>query len=98
MKETCKNVGLSLGLTMRELGDSIMKMRRGQEKVLILPELQSIKLELTILSTSELQAIEKVESLAIANFLFLLIKIVDKVKVLAKEVEELGEVAGFQSK
>ncbi|GJW22116.1 aluminum-activated malate transporter 13-like protein [Tanacetum coccineum] len=97
IKETCKDVGLSLGITMRELGESIMKMRRGQEKVLILPELQFIKLE-SILSTSELQAIENVETLAIANFLFVLMEIVDKVKVLAKEVEELGDVAGFQSK
>ncbi|KAK1420509.1 hypothetical protein QVD17_22166 [Tagetes erecta] len=98
IKETCKNVGLSLGLTMRELGESILKMRRGQEKVLIIPELQSIKLQLTILSTSELQAIENFEDLARANVLFLLMEIVDKVKVLAKKVEELGEIAGFESK
>ncbi|PWA77845.1 Aluminum-activated malate transporter [Artemisia annua] len=97
IKETCKDIGLSLGVTMRELGESIMKMRRGKERVLILPELQFIKLE-SILSISELRAIENVETLAIANFLFVLMEIVNKVKVLAKEVEELGEVAGFQSK
>ncbi|KAL7588198.1 hypothetical protein Lser_V15G37749 [Lactuca serriola] len=98
IKETCKNVGLSLGVTLRELGESIMKMRRGNEKVLVLPEVQSTKLELTILSSSELQAFETVEALAVANFMFLLMEIVDKVKVLAKEVEELGEVADFQYK
>ncbi|KVI12541.1 Aluminum-activated malate transporter [Cynara cardunculus var. scolymus] len=98
IKEKFNNVGISLGLTMHELGESIMKMRRGQEKVLMLPGLQSIELELSILSTSELQAIENVEALPIANFLFLLMEIVDKVKVIAKEVEELGQVAGFQSK
>ncbi|KAK9055781.1 hypothetical protein SSX86_026866 [Deinandra increscens subsp. villosa] len=97
-KETCKHIGLSLGLTMRELGENILKMRRGQEKVPTVPRLQSIKLELTILSTSELQAIENVEALAIANILFLLMEIVEKLKVLAKEVEELGEIAGFESK
>lgn len=64
----------------------------------MLPELQSTKLELTILSSSELQAFETVEALAVANFMFLLMEIVDKVKVLAKEVEELGEVADFQYK
>ncbi|KAI3773085.1 hypothetical protein L6452_04283 [Arctium lappa] len=98
IKEKCNNVGLSLGFTMRELGESIMKMRRVQEKVLMLPVLQSNKLELSILSTSELRAIENVEALTIANFLFLLMEIVDKVKVIAKEVEELGEVAGFRYK
>ncbi|KAF5811198.1 putative aluminum-activated malate transporter [Helianthus annuus] len=98
IKETCKNVGLSLGLTMRELGESILKMRRGQEKVIKIPELHSFKLELTILSTSELQATENVEALAMASILFLLMEMVDKVKVLAKEVEELGEIAGFESK
>ncbi|KAI3783089.1 hypothetical protein L2E82_13151 [Cichorium intybus] len=98
IKEICKNVGLSLGVTMRELGESIMKMRRVNEKLLILPELQSVKLELTILSSSGLQEFENVEALAISNFLFILMEIVDKVKVLAKEVEELGKVAGFKSK
>lgn len=81
---------------MRELGESIRNMKRCQAKVL---KLESIKLELNLLSTShKLRGIANVESLAIANFLFLLMEIVDKVEVLAKEVEELGEIAGFQSK
>ncbi|GKD61140.1 hypothetical protein Tco_1298649, partial [Tanacetum coccineum] len=50
------------------------------------------KLQLMLLSTAK-----TIEDLAIANFLFLLMEIVDKVEVLAKEVETLGEVAGFQS-
>ncbi|KAL4572060.1 hypothetical protein LXL04_018829 [Taraxacum kok-saghyz] len=98
IKETCNKVRLSLGITLRELGESIKKMRRGNEKVLVLPELQSNKLELTILSSSEFQPFENVEALALANFMFLVMEIVDKVKVLAKEVEELGEVADFQYK
>lgn len=97
IKETCRNVGLSLGDIMRELGESIKDMRRGQEKVLIYAELQSVKLELSILSTSGLRSIENVETLAIANLLFLMMEMVDKVKMLAKQVEELGEVAGFHS-
>lgn len=84
---------------MRELGESIMNMKRCQAKVLTVPKLESIKLELILLSTSlTLKGITNVESLAIANFLFLLTEIVDKVEFLAKEVEALGEVAGFQSK
>lgn len=84
---------------MRELGKSITNMNRCQAKVITVPNLQSIKLELTTLTTlSKLKGIADFESLAIANFLFLLVEIVDKVEVLAKEVEALGEVAGFQSK
>lgn len=89
IKEPCKNVGSLLGLLMRELGESIMKKKKSQVMV---PELQSLKLQLMLLSTSK-----TIEDLAIANFLFLLMEIVDKVEVLAKEVETLGEVAGFQS-
>ncbi|KAI3526798.1 hypothetical protein L1887_06061 [Cichorium endivia] len=96
IKEPCKSVGLSIALTMRELGKSIMNMKRCQTKVL---KLESIKQELNLLSTSPtLKGIANVESLAIANFLFLLMEIVDKVEVLAKDVEDLGEAAGFQSK
>ncbi|KAI3829619.1 hypothetical protein L1987_03746 [Smallanthus sonchifolius] len=97
IEEPCKSAGLSLGLTMRELGRSIMSMKRCQAMVQTMPKLQSIKQELILLSTST-NLIANVESLAIANFLFLLMKIVDKVEVLAKEVEALGEAAGFQSK
>ncbi|KAM0064639.1 putative aluminum-activated malate transporter [Helianthus debilis subsp. tardiflorus] len=99
IKEPCKNVGLSLGLTMRELGKSIMNMKPCQAKTVTVPKLQAIKLELIVLSTSsKLKGDANVESIAVANFLFLLMKIVDKVEVLAQEVDALGEVAGFQSK
>ncbi|KAI7736284.1 hypothetical protein M8C21_026980 [Ambrosia artemisiifolia] len=96
IKEPCKSVGLSLGLILRELGRSIRNMKRCQATVII-QELQLVKQELNLLSTSpKLKGIANVESLATANMLFLLMKIVDKVEVLAKEVEALGEVAGFQ--
>ncbi|KAL7584656.1 hypothetical protein Lser_V15G41688 [Lactuca serriola] len=98
IKEPCKNVGLLLGLTMRELGENIMNKKRSNLEVFIMPELQSIKLDLILLSTSKLGAIENVEDLAIANFLFLVMEMVDKVELLAKEVEALGKVAGFQTK
>ncbi|KAI7752370.1 hypothetical protein M8C21_032633 [Ambrosia artemisiifolia] len=99
IKEPCTSVALSLGLTMRELGTSIMNMKRCHAKAITVPKLQSIKLELIALSTSSnLKGTVNAESLDVANLLFLLMKIVDKVEVLAKEVDELGEVAGFQSK
>nr|GEV39508.1 aluminum-activated malate transporter 13-like [Tanacetum cinerariifolium] len=98
IKERCKSVGLSIGLTMRELGESIMSMKRCHAKVLTLPKLESNKLELIQVSTSpKLKGIAHVESLAIANFLFLLMEIVDKVEALAKEVETLGICKVVQS-
>ncbi|XP_071721259.1 aluminum-activated malate transporter 13-like [Rutidosis leptorrhynchoides] len=98
IKEPCKNVGLSLGLIIREIGESIMNMKRCQS-IIITPKLESIKLELILLSTSpNLKGIASIENIAFANLLFLLMEIVDKVEELAKEVDKLGEVAGFQSK
>ncbi|PWA80355.1 aluminum-activated malate transporter [Artemisia annua] len=89
IKEPCENVGSLLGLVMRELGESIMKKKNSQ---VMMPELKSLKLQLMLLSTSK-----TIEDLAIANFMFLLMEIIDKVEVLAIEVETLGEVASFES-
>ncbi|KAJ0742611.1 putative DNA helicase [Helianthus annuus] len=86
IKDPCKNVGLSLGLMLGELGESVMKTERNKAKILIGPELQTMKLTLMQVSNSELQ---EIENLAIANFLFLLMEIVDKVEELAKEVAAL---------
>ncbi|MFS7965516.1 putative aluminum-activated malate transporter [Helianthus anomalus] len=94
IKDPYKNVGLSLGLMLRELGENVMKTKRNQAKILIGPELQTMKQTLMQVSNSELQEIENLEDLAIANFVFLLMEIVDKVEELAKEVEALS----FQSK
>ncbi|XP_076923602.1 aluminum-activated malate transporter 13-like [Bidens hawaiensis] len=99
IKEPCENVGLTLVLTMQELGRSIKNMKRCQTTLQTMPKLQSIKQELILLSSSsKLKGIANAEFLAIANLLFLLMGIVDKVEVLAKEVEALGDVAGFHSK
>ncbi|KAK1428262.1 hypothetical protein QVD17_17092 [Tagetes erecta] len=99
IKEPCKSVGMSLGLTLRELGQSIKKMKRCHATVQTMPKLQLIKQELLLLSTStHIKGIADVDSLVMANLLFLLMEIVDRVEVLAEEVEALGEVAGFKSK
>ncbi|GJS25528.1 hypothetical protein Tco_0454160, partial [Tanacetum coccineum] len=66
--------------------ESIMRKKRSQ---VVLLELQSIKLKLMLLSSLKI-----IEHLAITNFLFLLMEIVDKVEVLAKDVEDLGAFAG----
>ena len=62
-------------------------------------KLQSMRAELSLLAApSKLGAPENGEGLAMASFAFLLMEIVEKVEVLAKEVEELGELADFQAR
>ena len=73
-----------------------MKMEKCPPKALILSKLQSMKMELGLVnSPSKLGASENGEGLAMASSVFLLMEVVEKVEVLAKEVEELGELAGF---
>uniref|UniRef100_A0A5B7BXC5 Putative aluminum-activated malate transporter 13-like n=1 Tax=Davidia involucrata TaxID=16924 RepID=A0A5B7BXC5_DAVIN len=95
----CEAVGLSIAWTLRELGESIVNMKRCRPKALIAPKLQSMKLELNlVISLSKLETQENGGGLAIASFVFLLIEMVEKMEVLAQEVEELGELARFESK
>lgn len=73
-------------------------MRRCHPGASIVPELKSMRLELSLfMSSSNLQPIENGDGLAMATFLFLLMDIMEKVEKLAKEVEELGELASFRT-
>lgn len=97
--EPCETVGLYLAWTLGELGESIKKMERCPPKELVASKLQSMKQALSLIaSPSKLGAVDNGEGLAMASFVFLLMEIVDKVEVLAKEVDELGELAGFRTK
>ncbi|XP_008235401.1 PREDICTED: aluminum-activated malate transporter 8-like [Prunus mume] len=100
VKEPSEAVGLSLAWSLRELGESLMKMRRCPQENVILPKLKSMRLELSsmVSQVSNFGPLENVEGLAIASFVFLLTEMLEKVEELAKEVEELGELAGFHSK
>ncbi|KAI5315986.1 PREDICTED: aluminum-activated malate transporter [Prunus dulcis] len=100
VKEPSEAVGLSLAWSLRELGESLMKMRRCPQENVILPKLKSMRLELSsmVSPVSNFGPLENVEGLAIASFVFLLTEMLEKVEELAKEVEELGELAGFHSK
>ncbi|KAF3436312.1 hypothetical protein FNV43_RR23404 [Rhamnella rubrinervis] len=98
IREPCEAVGLSLALTLRELGESLMKMTRSQQEDLIAPKLKSMASELSsAMSSSQLVPLENVDGLAIATSVFMLMEMVEKVEKLAKEVEELGELAGFKT-
>ncbi|KAI6695591.1 hypothetical protein NL676_023301 [Syzygium grande] len=99
IKEPCELVASSLTWTLRELGESFMKMRRCQSEALLLPKLKSTRLELRhFMSPSELaQACNSGEDLAISTFVFLLTDMVEKLEGLAKEVEKLGKLAEFKT-
>ncbi|XP_057965835.1 aluminum-activated malate transporter 12-like [Malania oleifera] len=99
IREPCEMVGTSLAWTLRELGESIKKMRRCRPGALAVAKLQSVRLELSLaVSASKLGELENGDELAVANLVFLLGEIAEKVEALAKEVEDLGELASFHAK
>ncbi|XP_030552802.1 aluminum-activated malate transporter 12-like [Rhodamnia argentea] len=99
IKEPCETAAASLTWTLRELGESLLKMRRCQPEALLLPQLKSARHELRhLVSPSELGHVCNLgEDLAVSTFVFLLAEIVEKLEGLAKEVKELGELAEFKT-
>ncbi|KAL5123723.1 Aluminum-activated malate transporter 12 [Glycine soja] len=65
----------------------------------VLRELAAIILALggCLQASTTIAAIENIDALAVASFVFLLKKVVDKVEELAKEVEQVGDIAGFRA-
>ncbi|GLU07533.1 hypothetical protein SLE2022_244880 [Rubroshorea leprosula] len=99
IKEPYTVIGSSLAWTLRELGESIKKMKKCQSENLMVQKLKSMTLELSQVKTlSTIGQMENADGLAIASSIFLLMKMIDKVEDLAKEIEELGELAGFHTK
>lgn len=75
-----------------------MKMKKFQVEAEVLPKLKAVRVQLNLFRPETvLQPLKKDEELAVASFMFLLTEIVEKMEELAKEVEELGELAGFPS-
>lgn len=63
IKEPCEAVGLSLTWTLRELGESIVKMQMCRPKALIASKLQSMNLELSLVTSNIMGASENSEEL-----------------------------------
>ncbi|GER24814.1 aluminum-activated [Striga asiatica] len=100
LKEPCETFMLTTQWILKELRESIEKMELCKTKVLINPKLQSAKLQLSpaFSTCNKAQVFENDENLAITTVNFLLVEIVEKVEILAKKVEELGEAANFRVK
>ncbi|KAL0459547.1 UNVERIFIED_CONTAM: Aluminum-activated malate transporter 12 [Sesamum latifolium] len=100
LKDPCESFVLSIGWALKELGESIEKMELCRNKVSLTPKLQSVKSQLMNppFSSCKMEVLETDENLAITSFNFLLLEIVEKVEILAKKVEELGEVAKFRAR
>lgn len=100
MKEQLEMTGTSLGWILRELGESILKMRKCQAKSLIVPKLHSIKSELRLLISliQTTQWLEPDDHFATASLVFLLMEIAAKTQILAEKVEDFGELASFRLK
>ncbi|KAF9619877.1 hypothetical protein IFM89_009659 [Coptis chinensis] len=96
VKEPCEAMASLLACTLRELGQSIENMKESKPGALIVAQLQKTKLELSVaISASKLGSLGKDDGIAVASFVFLLMEMVDKVEVLAKKVEQLGDLANF---
>ncbi|KAF5941820.1 hypothetical protein HYC85_019462 [Camellia sinensis] len=74
IREPCEVVGSSLAWTLRDIGESLMKMERCRPKAFMAPKLQSMKQELSLVTYSKLGAAENGEGLAMASLVFLLKK------------------------
>ncbi|XP_061341351.1 aluminum-activated malate transporter 8-like [Gastrolobium bilobum] len=96
--EPCEAVGSRIVWTLRELGDSMKQMRKCETEGSMLAKLKAARAELNlVISTSKISKLENDEVLAIANLVSLLLEVVEKVEELVKEVDELGDLAGFST-
>ncbi|XP_061341352.1 aluminum-activated malate transporter 14-like [Gastrolobium bilobum] len=94
--EPCEAIGSRVAWTLRELGDCMKQMRKCEAEANISAKLKAAREELSlVISTSKIAELENGEVLTIASFVLLLMEVVDKVEELAKELEELGDIAGF---
>ncbi|KAK8498918.1 hypothetical protein V6N13_045914 [Hibiscus sabdariffa] len=97
IKEPCQAVVALLIWTIRELRESIQKMRKCRSEETIVPKLKSVRIELSAVANSSTVGanLENADGLGLVSFIYSLMEMVEKMEELAKEVEELGELGGF---
>ncbi|BAT95608.1 hypothetical protein LR48_Vigan02g116100 [Vigna angularis] len=92
--EPCEAIGSGIVWSLRELGESMKQMSKCEAD--ISEKLKTMRGEINlVISTSKIAAIDNMDALAVASFVFLLKKVVEKVEELTKEVEQLGDLAAF---
>lgn len=92
--EPCEAIGSGIVWSLRELGKSMKQMSKCEAD--ISEKLKTMRGEINlVISTSKMAAIDNMDALAVASFVFLLKKVVEKVEELTKEVEQLGDLAAF---
>ncbi|KAK2363640.1 aluminum activated malate transporter family protein [Trifolium repens] len=97
--EQCEAIGSRVVWTLREVGDSMKKMRKCEERDNIIDKLKTTREELSlVISTSNIAEFENAEMLAIASLVFLLMELVEKVGELVIEAGELQDKAGFRTR
>ncbi|KAK9161245.1 hypothetical protein Syun_007586 [Stephania yunnanensis] len=95
-KEPCEAVAMILACTLREFGESINRMRKSRPRALAISKVQIIRLEISeAMSSASVTENAHHDELEISTFVVLLMEMMNKVEQLAKEVEELGDLAGF---
>lgn len=98
MKEPCDAIVASLAWTLRELGESIKKMKKCGSEGTILPKLKTVRQELSQISgpsTFGTNDLERTDGLGLATFMYSMMEMVEKMEELAKHVEQLGQLGGF---
>ncbi|XWS76424.1 hypothetical protein CRYUN_Cryun01aG0174900 [Craigia yunnanensis] len=97
VKEPCEAIVSSLAWTLREVGESITKMRKCRSEEMIVPKLKSVRQELSLLLTPSTLGtnLETTDGLGFASLVYSLMEMIEKMEELAKEVEQLGELGGF---
>ncbi|GAB2281167.1 hypothetical protein Dimus_015770 [Dionaea muscipula] len=93
IKEAINAVGGMISWSLSELGERLVNMKRCKTQAFIKPKLEATTSELSqLVSTAGDSGSER---FAVASFVFLLENITERVEKLAKEVEQLGELAAF---
>lgn len=94
-------IGLSVTWILRELGESILKMKKCESKVSIVQKHESMKEQLRLLNSvmqmqmQTEQGMDPDEHFAIVSFGFLLTEISEKAQILVEKVEIFGQLASF---
>ncbi|BAT85430.1 hypothetical protein LR48_Vigan902s000600 [Vigna angularis] len=96
--ETCEALESKVACVLQELGDSMKQMMKCNAKGCVSEQLKAAREDLSfIISTFKMAQLEDDQVLSIASFVFLHMEVMRKVEELVKEVEELGEIAGFRT-